>query len=266
MPSSTPTPTPIIWSGAHEFNYSRLPIAPLGICYHIMEGYLGRAHANPRLRSGTAATFWSPSHGASTFFGVGRDGTIHQYVSLRHRAHAQGLPAGFRTPWAPPAPTAVLPTPELSSPNACLYSIEHEGFFGPEPWPDAQIEASAQLSANLFLHMQRVWEAPKEHGLDAIFTDAVNRPPWRHMVPKPSLKTMPMHSEVYPKKPNCPGPGFVARRLKHLELTSEYLAQLAAGKLVPLRFVGGLGDQNMVPSSTMAPPVGMKPRQHSSSD
>ncbi|MFD2330096.1 N-acetylmuramoyl-L-alanine amidase [Cohnella sp. GCM10020058] len=67
--------------------------------------------------------FQKPAAQASSHFGVGRDGTIHQYVRLENAAWTQGLTADA-------IPNAIAPIIKQMGVNPNLYcvSIEHEGY------------------------------------------------------------------------------------------------------------------------------------------
>ena len=82
------------------------------IVLHVMEGSL----------SGTDAWFHDPHSQVSSHFGIGRDGTIYQWVALNRVAWAQ---AAY---------------------NDAAISIEHEGYSG-ETLTDVQLAASLELIA-----------------------------------------------------------------------------------------------------------------------
>jgi N-acetylmuramoyl-L-alanine amidase len=86
-----------------------------GICNHISVGTL----------SSMDAWFHNPESNASSNFGIGRDGTIHQYVQLSDGAWTQGI-----SHEAIGRATAPLIKQVNINPNTYLASIEHEGYEG----------------------------------------------------------------------------------------------------------------------------------------
>lgn len=100
--------SPNFWAGQNNPKY---------ITMHIMAGSL----------QGTDRTFTDPSSQASSTYGVGADGTIHQYVSEGDAAWANG---------------------EAGS-NCETISIEHAGGIESIPNTDACVEASARLCADI---------------------------------------------------------------------------------------------------------------------
>lgn len=99
---------------------------PIAIVHHIAEGWL---------RTMEREDFWR-SRGSSVHFAVGLNGDIIQLVPLTGAAWGNG--------WVrePSWPLLVSGT----NPNRYTISIEHEGFTG-DPWPEAQLAASAALTA-----------------------------------------------------------------------------------------------------------------------
>lgn len=96
----------------------------IAIVDHIMAGTL----------IGTDSWFANPVSKASSHFGVGKNGEIHQYVDLRYPAWANGVPN--KPDW-----------PLLKSgvnPNYYTISIEHEGESG-DVMPEAQYQATLAL-------------------------------------------------------------------------------------------------------------------------
>ncbi len=105
----------------------------IALVAHVMQGTL----------SGCDSWFANPAAQASSNYGVGKDGSIHQYVD------PQGKDAPFANGIArEPAATfralqAMLPG---VNPNWWSVSIEHEGMSG-EPLTSAQLAASGHLTA-----------------------------------------------------------------------------------------------------------------------
>lgn len=161
---------PIVWQPAHPNNYTkgRGGKALEFIVLHIAEGTL----------EAVANWFANPAARASTHYGVGKDGRIHQYVSLENTAYAHGAvevdyanaPRVLRENWG-------------TNPNQIGVGIEHEGRGGDVLTP-AQFDASTRLAAWLFFAQ--------------LFTSgatgvAVDRD---HVL---------MHREISPKSRTCPG-------------------------------------------------------------
>jgi N-acetyl-anhydromuramyl-L-alanine amidase AmpD len=127
--------------------------------------------------------FNSTEANVSAHFLVGLDGTIRQYVGIHDVAYHAGEAI------APTWPGYV----RGQNPNTTTVGIEHEGF-GLSPWPEAQLTASALLSAWL---VQR-FDLP---------VDPLH---------------FPMHREIKASKP-CPGPAFDRE---------NYLARVRAMRLL----------------------------------
>lgn len=106
-----------------------LPI--MAIVDHIMEGTL----------RGTDSHFKNPATKASTHFGVGKDGTVWQWVDELDAAWGNGD--------VKEATWAHLP-PQGISPNLVTISIEHEGKSGDE-MPAAQYQATLKLHRYLIM-------------------------------------------------------------------------------------------------------------------
>lgn len=104
----------IIWKGSPNYSTGR-PAPPQFISLHIMAGYL----------AGTDSTFAKASVKASAHYGIGANGTVHQYVKESDTAWADG--AG-RNNWQ-------------------SISIEHEGGISAARNTDECVSASAQLCA-----------------------------------------------------------------------------------------------------------------------
>lgn len=91
------------------------------ITLHIMAGFL----------AGTDATFKNPTAGVSSTYGIGADGTIHQYVSENDTAWADGNTIS----------------------NQTGISIEHEGGIPQAQCTQKCMDASAQLCADIARRM-----------------------------------------------------------------------------------------------------------------
>jgi Negative regulator of beta-lactamase expression len=106
LPFSVLAPPEVKWVGAHSNNYGGT-IDPRVICLHTMAGTLGSCDS----------WFNNPAAVVSAHYGVGFDGSIHQYVKLNQRAYANGiLEANNRWPY-----------PQNINPNYLTVSIETEG-------------------------------------------------------------------------------------------------------------------------------------------
>jgi len=155
------------WIGCAEGNFAsgRLDYKPEGIVIHLMAGTL----------IGTDTWFLTTPEKrdeppSSAHYGVGKEGQIHQYVKEEDRA----FHAGRLNPQPPTL--ALLLQFRNTNPNNFLIGIEHEGQLEDE-WPEAMIEASAALIAEI---CQR-WDIPIDR---------------THIVG---------HHEIFSDKP-CPGP------------------------------------------------------------
>ena len=99
---------------------------PVAIVIHIMEGSL----------QGTDAWFRNPKAAVSAHYGVGKTGTIHQYVEESDTAFHAGNAVG-------PTAQLVKDRPGVN-PNYYTVGIEHEGFADTD-WTDAMYAASSAL-------------------------------------------------------------------------------------------------------------------------
>lgn len=126
---------PVIrWIGCHVQNFGRLRggVRPEAVVLHIAGGTL----------AGMDAWFNNPAAGVSAHFGVGKDGQVHQYVSITDTAFANGS--------IEPGYVAKLIDENAGiNPNRWTVSIEHEGVTG-ETLTPAQWDASTRLTAWLF--------------------------------------------------------------------------------------------------------------------
>lgn len=103
---------------------------PTAIVVHVMQGY-----------SGTAVEWAKAGHyGASWHFTVARDGRVWQHLALTDGGYHAGIGASA------PNPTWTGWRGHGVNVNHYTIGIEHEGFSG-DPYPKAQQEASAKLTA-----------------------------------------------------------------------------------------------------------------------
>ena len=106
----------IIWKGNNGSNFypDRRGQFARAICNHISVGTMGSMYN----------TFSNPKNvNSSAHFGVGRDGTIHQYVDIKDGAWTQGISQGQI-----PMSTAPIVKDLGIDPNLYCTSIEHEGY------------------------------------------------------------------------------------------------------------------------------------------
>ncbi|GMA52079.1 hypothetical protein GCM10025857_68350 [Alicyclobacillus contaminans] len=143
----------IQWIGSPNFYAGRMGYKPAFIVDHVMDGTL----------SGTDSWFQNSSSQVSAHYGVGKDGSIHQYVKDTDTAWANGQ--ANRPTWA-------LYSQFAGHLNASSISIEHEGQPG-----DGLTEA--QYQATLWLHRQLIakWGIPADrlHVIGHNEIDSVNR-------------------------------------------------------------------------------------------
>jgi hypothetical protein len=126
LPAATHQAPRVVWVGSPNFWPGRPAGPPIAICIHTMAGTL----------AGSDSWFQQTADEqkrVSAHFGVGLDGTIHQYVRLDDRAWANGvLEPGNR--WFGPAGV---------SPNSLTVSVETEDRNDPDqPVTDAQWDAT----------------------------------------------------------------------------------------------------------------------------
>lgn len=107
----------IIWKGSPNHYTGRQGYGVTHITLHIMVGYL----------AGTDSTFDNSASQASAHYGIGADGTIHQYVSERDGSYSD---ANYMS-------------------NCSTISIEHEGGMSGAVCTQACIDASARLCADI---------------------------------------------------------------------------------------------------------------------
>ena len=107
----------ITWIGSPNHYQGRNGHEVTHITLHIMVGYL----------AGTDSVFRNPASQASAHYGIGGDGTIHQYVSEADGSYSDAN-------WAS---------------NNSTISIEHQGGMDGVPCTQACIDASARLCADI---------------------------------------------------------------------------------------------------------------------
>lgn len=107
----------ITWTGSPNHYQGRNGYHITHITLHIMVGYLG----------GTDSVFKNPSTQASAHYGIGADGTIHQYVDESDGSYSDANYAS----------------------NNSTISIEHEGGMAGVPCTQACMDASARLCADI---------------------------------------------------------------------------------------------------------------------
>lgn len=163
----TVTRPPIKWVGSPHFTPGRRGHKPVALVYHIMDGSL----------AGTDAWFQDPSSRASSHFGIGRDGSIHQYVKEEDSAWANGR---VREPSWP-----LIDLFPGVNPNDYTLSIEHEGKPG-EEFSEAMYQASLALTR----YLTEMWRIPPDRG---------------HLVGHFSIDSV--------DRADCPGPSFPWNRL-----------------------------------------------------
>jgi hypothetical protein len=123
----------VTWIGCAPGNFrAGRPLAyqPIGIVVHVMEGTL----------DGTDRWFNDPSAKVSSHYGVGVDGSVHQYVAEQDTAFHAGIVVN------PTAPL-VIARPNVN-PNFYTIGIEHEGNAA-DAWTVPQSAASAALVADI---------------------------------------------------------------------------------------------------------------------
>ena len=120
---------PRSWVGSPNHSSSRSGQTVQYITLHIMAGYL----------AGTDSTFQRSNAKASSTYGVGGDGTIHQYVDESQAAWADG---------------------SMASNNKSI-SIEHQGGISSAANTDQCVQASARLCADI---ARRYGWSKLEHG------------------------------------------------------------------------------------------------------
>jgi N-acetyl-anhydromuramyl-L-alanine amidase AmpD len=205
-----------IWKGAHSSNFQAgRPNGhrPRAIVIHIMDGSL----------VGTDSWFNDRASGVSAHYGIGKAGTVHQYVRETDTAFHAGTVV---------RPTWPLLKPGIN-PNYYTIGIEHEGFGGPgTSWPKGMLEASVALVGDI----ARRWGIP----LDA-----------DHIIP---------HRAIRATKPHCPGRGVdlgaylahVAAAPRAAEPAEETIASFTA-RIVSNAYVRREPRRDTVPLRTLLP-------------
>lgn len=128
----------IIWVGSPNHYNGRGGYHVTHITLHIMAGYL----------AGTDSVFANPASQASAHYGIGADGTIHQYVSEADGSYSDANYAS----------------------NNSTISIEHEGGIPQAQCTQACIDASARLCADI----------AQRYGLGKLWHDGTNGNVWLH--------------------------------------------------------------------------------------
>lgn len=127
----------ITWIGSPNHYQGRNGYHITHITLHIMVGHL----------TGTDSVFQHPN-GASAHYGIGSDGTIHQYVNENDGSWSDANYAS----------------------NNSTISIEHEGGMNGIPCTQACMDASAKLCANI----------AQRHGWTHLWHDGLNGNIWLH--------------------------------------------------------------------------------------
>lgn len=173
----------IEWKGSPNFYSGFGRHKPRVIVSHISQGTM----------SSMGYHFNNPSSQASSHYGVGRDGAIHQYVPLKDRAWTQGL-LKHEIQYA----TAPIVRQLNTDPNNYSISIEHEGYAG--NGLDGSL-TNDQFFASVWLHKFIQTQVQELHGVTIPFT------------PQFILG----HFQIDPiEKPFCPGVNFPWARLYSL--------------------------------------------------
>lgn len=128
----------ITWIGSPNHYNGRNGHSVTHITLHIMAGYL----------TGTDSVFANPASQASAHYGIGADGTIHQYVSETDGSYSD---ANYIS-------------------NNSTISIEHEGGIPQAPCTQACINASARLCADI----------AQRYGLGKLWHDGTKGNVWLH--------------------------------------------------------------------------------------
>lgn len=128
----------IVWKGSPNHYTGRQGYGVTHITLHIMVGYL----------AGTDSTFANSASQASAHYGIGADGTIHQYVSERDGSYSD---ANYMS-------------------NCSTISIEHEGGMSGAVCTQACIDASARLCADI----------ARRYGWKKLWHDGLKGNVWLH--------------------------------------------------------------------------------------
>ena len=128
----------ITWVGSPNHYNGRNGYTVTHITLHIMVGHL----------AGTDSVFQNPGSQASAHYGIGADGTIHQYVSESDGSWSDANHAS----------------------NNSTVSIEHEGGLAGVPCTRACMDASARLCADI----------ARRYGWTRLWHDGLNGNVWLH--------------------------------------------------------------------------------------
>lgn len=179
----------IQWVGNNGSNFypDRFGLKPMAIVDHISVGTM----------ESMKNWFTDPKNNkASAHFGVGRDGTICQYVKLECGSWAQGIGKELM----PEAKAPIVKDMDCD-PNHYCVSIEHEGYVEQSTGEVKGLDGNltdAQFWATCWLHKYIQSEVEKAYGVH-ISLGAYN---------------VIGHFQIAPRyKPNCPGPNFPWSRL-----------------------------------------------------
>ncbi len=126
------------WIGSPNHYTGRNGYTVTHITLHIMVGHL----------AGTDSVFLNPGSQASAHYGIGANGSIHQYVSENDGSYSD---ANFAS-------------------NNSTISIEHEGGMAGVPCTQACMDASARLCADI----------ARRHGWTHLWHDGLNGNIWLH--------------------------------------------------------------------------------------
>lgn len=126
------------WIGSPNHYNGRNGYAVTHITLHIMVGHL----------AGTDSVFLNPGSQASAHYGIGANGSVHQYVSEDDGSYSD---ANFAS-------------------NNSTISIEHEGGMAGVPCTQACMDASARLCADI----------ARRHGWTHLWHDGLNGNIWLH--------------------------------------------------------------------------------------
>lgn len=126
------------WIGSPNHYNGRNGYAVTHITLHIMVGHL----------AGTDSVFLNPGSQASAHYGIGANGSVHQYVSENDGSYSD---ANFAS-------------------NNSTISIEHEGGMTGVPCTQACMDASARLCADI----------ARRHGWTHLWHDGLNGNIWLH--------------------------------------------------------------------------------------
>lgn len=94
--------------------------------------------------AGTDSWFHDPASRVSAHYGISKAGEIHQYVHEADTAYHAGIVDNPTWPLLIPSEN-----PMLMNPNHYTFGLEHEGHVTDGPWPEAQLQASAALIADI---------------------------------------------------------------------------------------------------------------------